>query len=284
MSTKDLNYLFITYKVSSKKLESLIQRVLLYKTSHISTIRILDIYLQLIEMTNGSISQSFQFLLKQPAFFNLLSTNCPLNIIIKTLNLLKELVKCDDITKFLSTIKTNQENTVSTISELSNLLLMQQPSSDPDDIEHWFRLRREVVYILQKVFNSTSISELLLQQTCVKVLTPLQVMMYNECARLKDLDQKPFPAKRSEMIEESINACLELIYSILKCYGNTQRLNDDQYTTLVHRIEFARNTYDTNTIRSSSIKYNEISKIMDLLKLMHGGIQHGSDNNTMGTK
>ena len=40
---------------------------------------------------------SFQFLLKQPAFFNLLSTNCPLNIIIKTLNLLNELVKCGKI-------------------------------------------------------------------------------------------------------------------------------------------------------------------------------------------
>ena len=110
-----------------------------------------------------------------------------------------------------------------------------------------------------------------------------------------------------------INACLELIYSILKCYGTTQRLDDDQYIKLVHRMEFARNTYDKNSIRSSSskyyfsliscnhyfqcigkeklkqtmiiiVKYNEISKIMDLLKMMHGGLQHGSDNNTMGTK
>ena len=61
MSTKDLNYLLITYKVSSKKLESLIQRVLLYKTSHISTIRILEIYLQLIEMTDGFISQRYSY-------------------------------------------------------------------------------------------------------------------------------------------------------------------------------------------------------------------------------
>ena len=43
------------------------------------------------------VNYSFQFLLKQPAFFNLLSTNCPLNIIIKTLNLLNELVKCGKI-------------------------------------------------------------------------------------------------------------------------------------------------------------------------------------------
>ena len=33
-------------------------------------------------------------------------------------------------------IKINQESTVSTVSELSSLLLMQQPSRDPDDIEN----------------------------------------------------------------------------------------------------------------------------------------------------
>ena len=39
-------------------------------------------------------------------------------------------------------IKMNQGNTVSIISELSNLLLMQQPSRDPDDIENVSNIRR----------------------------------------------------------------------------------------------------------------------------------------------
>ncbi|KAI9256446.1 hypothetical protein BDA99DRAFT_516398 [Phascolomyces articulosus] len=282
MTIKELDEFCKMYQITATKLDMLIKYEASCKFSHSSIHHILDIFMRL-SIVDLSAPQSLYFLLRQPFFFKLLSVNAPMMMTIKALNLLTELALCDDVTKMMMKIDLNQENPISIVSALVSLLPMRQPSQAPEDIKLWYLLRTKTIDVLKLIVESTSILESLLREACNEISTPVQQMMYDECARLKHINEPPFPAITFDMSETLIHNSLELIHSVLKQHGTIERFSYEECKTTKTRLEFAKACISALHGGHPSI-LNEITSIEDLLKIKHYAIQQGSDMNTMTTK
>ncbi|KAI9312886.1 hypothetical protein BX666DRAFT_1982885 [Dichotomocladium elegans] len=246
-------------------------------TSEETLLQIIDIYCQVID-TSRDIPSSL-FLLRQQALFDVLRTDLPSRVLLKSLDLLVRFsVEADAVAAFCIKRDVGGREMVSLIDRLMNIIQMGIPNESHQ--KEWYAVRTKAIILLNDTYKASPTA---VRQEYVNPenLTILQQAVFQEAWWVDDMDLPPRPTIPLDLSENFIYAGLCLLNGVLSNYYSLDT-NSHLFSALRATCAMVSKIIVKEWPSSTCIN-TETMRLFRILKAMTSTIPVGSEITSLNT-